>query len=310
MTKKINRRLFMKRGIALGAISLFGTSIFPGFTFRKKTIDLSVVKGSDYLAATRKSIELLGGMNQYVRSGSRVAILANPQRNNPGTFTSPDVLRGAIQLCKEAGAEEVTCLSLLREENWESTGLKQVVDEEKANLVMVDNRDESQFKTVPIPKGKALKEARIMNAFFDYDVFIDIPITKDHAGNKFTGTMKNLMGLNFSVSNRTFHKENWTTDINAIEHLDQCIADLNTIIKPDLCIVDATEFITTNGPFGPGQLLKPQKVVAGTDRVAIDSYCCTLWGLEARDIIMINKAYEQGLGEMDLSKVNISEVEM
>ncbi len=310
MRKKINRRTFMKKGVALGALSVYGTSALSGFTFRKKAIDIAVVTGSDYLASTRKSVEILGGMKQFVKSGSRVAILANPQRNNPGAYTRPEVLRGAIQLCKESGAKEVTCLSLLPEENWESTGLKRVVNEEEAHLVIIDNRDESQFTQVPIPKGKALKEARIMSAFFDYDVFIDIPITKDHAGNKFTGTMKNLMGINFSRSNRTFHKENWTTDINAIEHLDQCIADLNTIIKPDLCIVDATEFITTNGPFGPGELLKPQKVIAGTDRVAIDSYCCTLWGLEAKNIMMINKAYEHSLGEMDLSKLTISEVEI
>ena len=29
------------------------------------------------------------------------------------------------------------------------------------------------------------------------------------------GTLKNLMGLNSPVSNRTFHMENWTTDIGA-----------------------------------------------------------------------------------------------
>ncbi|MBA7664025.1 hypothetical protein ES703_72075 [subsurface metagenome] len=147
-----------------------------------------------------------------------------------------------------------------------------------------------------------------MSEFFNNDFFINMPITKDHAGNKFTGTMKNLMGLNFRVNNRTFHKEGWRTEQSAIEHLDQCIADLNTVIKPTLCVVDATEFITTNGPFGPGKLIKPQKVVAGVDRVAVDAYCSTLWGLEPEDIIMINKGYEHGLGEIDLQKVAVQEV--
>ena len=149
-----------------------------------------------------------------------------------------------------------------------------------------------------------------MKVFFDYDVFIDLPITKDHAGNKFTGTLKNLMGLNSPQNNRTFHKKEWKTDIDAITHLDQCIADLNTVIFPDLCIVDATEFITTNGPFGPGELIKPQKVVAGTDRVAIDAYCSTLWGLKGTDIIHIGKAYEHKLGEINLGKVKIEELEI
>ena len=122
--------------------------------------------------------------------------------------------------------------------------------------------------------------------------------------------MKNLMGLNSPLNNKTFHKKGWKTDIDAITHLDQCIADLNTVISPDLCIVDATEFITTNGPFGPGELLKPRKVIAGTDRVAIDSYCSTLLGLTGTDIIHIRKAHEHKLGKINLDAVSIKELEI
>ena len=188
--------------------------------------------------------------------------------------------------------------------------MDKAVEEEGANLKLVDMNDESLFKPMAVPKGKVLKEARVMSELFNNDVFINIPITKDHAGNKFTGTMKNLMGLSSRKTNRTFHKEDWKTNISSIEHLDQCIADLNTIIKPNLCIVDATEFITTNGPMGPGKLLKPQKIVAGVDRVAVDAYCTTLWGLEAKDIIMINRGYEHKLGEIDLKKVRIKEIKI
>jgi uncharacterized protein (DUF362 family) len=137
-----------------------------------------------------------------------------------------------------------------------------------------------------------------------------MPITKDHVGNKFTGTLKNLMGLNSPQSNQTFHKEDWETNIDSITHLDQCVADLNTVIAPDLCVVDATELLITNGPFGPGKIHKPRKIIAGTDRVAIDSYCCTLWGLEAKDIIAINKAFEHGVGEMDLAKIDVKEIKV
>jgi uncharacterized protein (DUF362 family) len=161
---------------------------------------------------------------------------------------------------------------------------------------------------VPAAKGVALKEARIIKTFYNYDVFINMNITKEHSGNNFSGTMKNLMGINSPASDRTFHRSNWTMIMDDAEHLDQCIADLNTIIRADLCIVDATEFVTTNGPNGPGKLLKPQKVIAGTDPVAIDTYCATLFGYDPKDIIAIKKAVEHGLGEMDLSKMNIKEL--
>jgi len=212
-----------------------------------------------------------------------------------------------IQMCRRAGAAEVNVLSWLGMQNWESTGLAEVIKREGAALKLV-SRDESEFRTVPIPQGAAMKDAMIVKEFFNHDVFIDMPITKDHAGNKFTGTMKNLMGLNFPTHNRSnFHLQDWKTDPAAIRHLDQCIVDLNLVVKPALCVVDATEFIITNGPMGPGKIHSPMKVIAGRDRVAIDALCTTLWDIEAKDIIQITDAHRRGLGTMDLNQVKIKE---
>jgi len=307
----------LKKSASWGAFSFLGAGLISGCKGQKNKaslteetshIDISVAQGEDYSANTMKAVENLGGIEAFIPRGSKVAILANPQRNNPGAFTKPAVLRATIQMCQQAGASNIACISQLPDQNWEATGLKKAVQDEGANLVIVDKSDDSQFKSVVIPRGVALTEAQVMNEFFNYDVFIDMPITKDHAGNKFTGTMKNLMGLSSPQTNRSFHKKGWQTDINAIDHLEQCIADLNTVIQPDLCVVDATEFITTNGPFGPGKIIKPQKVVAGTDRVAVDSYCCTLWGLEGKEILQIAKAFNHGLGQIDLNKVKIKEI--
>lgn len=311
MAEKISRRSFIKESTAIGLGTLVSGSVVQGFAGEKKTDSkqpiVTAVSGEDYFKNTVKAIEELGGMSRFVAKGQKVAILANPQRNNPGAYTKPEVLAAAIRMCKEAGAKTVTCVSWLPLQSWESTGLKGAADKEGAVLTITDRKDESLFKPVPVPKGVSLKEARVMKELFKHDVLISIPVTKDHAGNKFTATLKNMMGLNSPLNNRTFHKPNWKTDIADIHHLDQCIADLNTVIKPDLCIVDATEFIITNGPFGPGKLHKPKKVVAGTDRVAIDSYCCTLWGLKAQDIYTITSAHKHGLGEIDLKKVTIKE---
>jgi hypothetical protein len=44
--------------------------------------------------------------------------------------------------------------------------------------------------------------------------------------------------------------------------------------------------------------------------VAVDSYCSTLWGMKAEDIIMIRRGFEHGLGEIDLSKVRVQEIQI
>lgn len=310
MSNKITRRSFIKKSSAVGVTTILGSSLVSDIGCRYEPIDIAVTKGENYLENTKKAVELLGGMEKFVPKNSKVAILANPQRNNPGAYTKPEIVRAAIQMCKEAGAKEISCISWLPEQNWIDTGIKETIDSEDIHLVITDLKDESLFKPMPVPKGVALKEARIMETLYDFDILIDMPITKDHAGNKFTGTLKNLMGLNSPQSNRTFHKKDWMTDPDSIRHMEESIADLNTVIHPDLCIVDATEFIITNGPFGPGKLHKPLKVVAGTDRVAIDSYCSTLWGLKPEEIICIKKAFEHGIGEIDLNKVKIKELEV
>lgn len=313
MNEKIGRREFFKKSARIGVSAALGGTFIShlmdnsSYAFTGESVDIAVVTSSDYFKSTEEAIKLIGEIKKYVPKNSSVGLLPNVQSRHPGTYTKPEIVRAVIKLCKEAGAKEINCLSLLPKKNWEAVGLDKVIEEEGANLVLVDRNDESLFRTVPIPNGKALKEARIMKEFYSNDIFIDMPITKDHAGNKFTGTMKNLMGLNSRKCNRSFHKEGWKTEINAIEHLDQCIADLNTVIQPNLCVVDATELITTNGPMGPGELIKPQKVIAGTDRVAIDAYCTTLWGMEPKDIIMINSGYKHKLGEIDLAKVKIKE---
>jgi len=317
MANKIDRREFISRSAKIGLSVAVGGSLLGEVvsgSARKAAdgagVDIAVVKGTDYLKGTFKAVGLLGGMDKFIPRGSRVAILPNVQRWHPGTFTKPEIVRAVVQMCIQAGAKEINCLSWLEMKNWESTGLAAVLKEEGANLKLVAS-EEANFKPVRVSKGKALDEAMIMKEFYNNDVFIDMPITKDHAGNKFTGTMKNLMGLNFRMNNRAkFHRENWKTDIDDIKHLDQCIADLNTIIKPALCIVDATEFIITNGPMGPGEITRPHKIVAGVDRVAIDAYCCTLWGLKARDIFQIQMAHELGLGEIDLDKTRIKGVSL
>ncbi|MEW5900051.1 MAG: DUF362 domain-containing protein [Acidobacteriota bacterium] len=307
MAERLNRRDFMKKSVVFGASALLGKRVLNLST--ADSAEVAVVHGEDLSQTTRRAVELLGGMGKFVPKNSRVAILPNSQSKNPGAYTKPEIVRAVVRMCREAGAREVGCLSWLPEKYWEASGLGRAVAEEGAKLSIIDLKDERLFRPLPLPRGKALKEAKIMSQFFEYDVFLDLPITKDHAGNRFTGAMKNLMGLNFPTVNRFFHTGDFKTKPDDIEHLDQCIADLNLALAPTLCLVDATEFLTTNGPFGPGEIASPRKIVAGVDRVAVDSYCATLLGMRGEDIVMIKRGHEHGLGEIDLKKVRIREVE-
>lgn len=313
MPEKIDRREFVKRTARLGASLALGTTVLDGLAdgpaaaLAAAKVAVAAAESADYGKAAEKAVAELGGMKAFVPKKSRVAVLANVQSKHPGTYTKPEILRAVLRMCRKAGAAEVAVLSLAAQKAWDDLGLTELIKEEGGVLRLFE-RDGAHFRSLPVSGGRGLTEARVLSAVFESDVFINMPITKDHAGNKFTGTLKNLMGVSSGPSNRTFHKANWKTDPADIAHLDQCIVDLNQVVKPTLNIVDATEFITTNGPFGPGEILKPHQVVAGTDRVAVDAYCCGLWSLKPGDVGSVRLGAEQGLGVMDPKRVKVRRV--
>jgi uncharacterized protein (DUF362 family) len=89
------------------------------------------------------------------------------------------------------------------------------------------------------------------------------------------------------------------------EILAQSIADLNLVRSPDLCVADATEILATNGPAGPGKLLTPREVVAGTNSVAVDMYCVKHLRLTADELLVLNRAQEHLLGPKSLKEVRV-----
>ena len=203
-----------------------------------------------------KSRRAVRGKQKFVTDTSSVAILTNCQSNNPGTYTKPEIIRAVIRWCKEAGAKRVTSIGWATRRNYENTGIFKVAEEESADLVITDYRQEAHFRKVPVKRGVILKEARIVKKFFDYDIFINMNISKEHSGNCFSGVLKNLMGINSPVTDQSFHRRNPSTGKDSIPCLEQCIADLNTVITTHLNIADSTVFVITNGPMGPGKLKK------------------------------------------------------
>ena len=125
--------------------------------------------------------------------------------------------------------------------------------------------------------------------------FVNIPIAKHHSIGGISLGMKNLMG--FLGGNRgKFHRD-----------FNTKIVDLNSQIKTDLTILDAYRMLLRNGPSG-GNLADVElkkTIVAGIDPIAMDSYGASLFNLKAERIPFLQKAYKRGLGEFDLTKLNI-----
>ena len=315
MARKINRRKFIADSGKLGAAALAGSLTLPGQSFGSlfSSPDIVVINGTNYFQNTIQAIEALGGMGKFVPKGSKVGLLINSDFDVPGTYVNPDISIAAVKMIFDAGASEITKLQVIKPEYWQRSShyeeYKDMLDSLKvvsSNTFPAEYNEADFIKINPVEGGKSLKETEVVKAWLDCDVFINIPIAKHHATTFVTGALKNIMGVSTRKVNVTFHLGSGTK--NDPEYLAQCIVDQNLLKKTNLCIMDATEFITNNGPSGPGDIRTENKIVVGTDIVAIDSLCSNYVGYEHDEILTSVLGNQAGLGTLDFSKLNILEL--
>lgn len=302
----LKRRSFIKSSLALGSFLILGSSFLgkllnAGNPFN--VADIYTAPGNDPRQSVRKLIDALGGIERFVKTGNSIGFLINSPWKVKGFYTDPDVAIALVEMCKEAGAGQLVCYKPVRDGYWESSRYyeeaKPIIDE----IIYGDERT-----TVAINNGVELKEAEIFSIFQETDVFINIPVAKHHNGTLYSGTLKGLMGVSSGTTNRYMHSPDGEYTYSKQDYLAQCIADLNLIRQPDLCIVDAIECALENGPRGPGNTTKPNRILASTDVLAVDIYAATLMGFSQDDIPTFMYAGKHKLGKSNLNEITVKEV--
>ena len=309
MPGEVSRRDFLKRAAILGAgaaaasigcahrmIGSSGVATSPLAPRHVPPIDLAVARGDDAAQNCLAAVRSLGGFEKFVRTGDRVVIKPNPVGTNPpdrAVNTHPDMIEAVVRECLRAGAREVVVVSHDDVRSIQGNGTAAAV--ERAGGLVRALQERNQFRDVAIPRGRVLQTVGISTDVLDCDLFINMPIAKHHAGTRFTGTLKNLMG---AVWDRNYYHQ---------MDLHQCIAEAATVIRHDLVILDANHVLLTNGPVGPGQVLRARQVVAGIDPVAVDAYACRYLEFDPREIGHLQAAHALGVGEIDLGRLAIRE---
>lgn len=312
----MDRRSFIKRTAATGALGFIGSTIAGRKVLAgiiNKEADISVVKGSDVFGNTKKAVEILGGMERFVPAGSKVGLLINSAFDQKGAYVHPDISLSVIEMCIDAGAHDVLCLQVVDDAYWKRSekydqlnGLLGHISQVSTNVFPAEYNDEDWILIPAIEGAKGLQEVEVVKALKEVDVLINVFIAKHHAGAFYTGALKNSMGYCTRKTNVFYHLG--SGERNDPDFLAQCIADINLIRQPDLIIGDATEFIISNGPQGPGEIKKMDRVFAGTQLVAMDTLGVSYNDFAPDEILTIIKAEQMGLGSSDLSGINIVEI--
>ncbi len=308
----MKRRGFIKSAIFGGVSGIIGIAAKPVLSkemelYSNQDNDLVAVIGGEPKEMFNKAIEEMGGMAKFIKKGSKVVVKPNigwDKRPEFAANTNPDLIEAIVSSCLKAGASEVTVFDNTCDE-WQAcyknSGIEDAV--KKAGGKMAFAHDERYYKSVSLPLAKRLKETKIHEAILNCDVWINVPVLKNHGGARMTIAMKNYMGI---IWDRRYLHGN---------DLQQCIADCSTYEKkPVLNIVDAYRIMTRNGPKGKTvedvQLSKA--LFISTDIVAVDTAAVRFFNqfvkMPLEDVSHITIAEQMNLGTTNLDSLKVKRV--
>jgi uncharacterized protein (DUF362 family) len=306
----MRRREFFKTslgaGVAAGAaLSLGGYGKLWASSPIGTKYDLVAVMGGNPDAMFDLAIQELGGMGAFVQKGQKILVKPNigwdviPEL---AANTNPLLVKRIIEHCFKAGAKEVyvfdhTC------DNWVNTYKNSGIEKaaKSAGAKVVPANSENYYQSIQIPGGLKLKNAKVHEILLDTDVFINVPILKDHNSTRMTACLKNNMGI---VWDRGYWHSN---------NLHQCIADYALFEKkPALNVIDCYNVIVKHGPQGVSKedVVQMKSQILTTDWVAGDTAAAKMLGIDPEKIDYIPIAHKMGLGNMNLDSLNIKRIKM
>jgi uncharacterized protein (DUF362 family) len=217
----------------------------------------------DVKRTVAKSLELLGGLEQLIRSGETV--LVKPNFNSPDPFpASTDLifLRAVLELLMDAGAEPLVGESAGG--LWRPTrntvarmGIPNFLKEMDVKFVAFDDQD-TEWVEVPI-EGDYLHRVTVPKVAYEADRLVYLPCMKTHQYARFALSLKLPMGFVHPAERLAFHMRN----------LEEKLAEINLAFQPDLIIMDGRKAFVSGGPT-QGEVAEPGIVLASGDMVAID----------------------------------------
>lgn len=304
----MKRRDFLKRGLSVGFVAGTAFTINPYKTFGSGqysgTYDMVAIRGGNADSMFDRAMEEYGGMGKIVRKGQTVVIKPNigwdasPER---AANTNPELVGRIVQHCLASGAKDVYVFDHTCNE-WSKCYKNSAIEDAVKNAggKMVMGNSEKYYHDVDVPGAKSLKSAKVHELILESDVFINVPVLKNHGGANMTVAMKNLMGI---VWDRGYWHRN---------DLHQCIADFATWRTPDLTIVDAYRVMKRNGPRGVSvdDVVTMQAQLIGKDMVALDTAAIKLFGKDPKEVEYVHLAEEAGVGSSNLDALNIARIKV
>ncbi len=258
----LSRRELIKAGLATAILAR---------TARAAASPVYIVRTTDRAEGIRRGMAVLG---MPAARGKRVVI--KPNFNSADEFpasTHLDTVGALVRHLQAAGASEITLA--------DRSGMgdtRRVMDQKgviaQARLmgyqaVVLDETPLEGWAEERLPGSRWSRGVLFPRLFQETDLLVQTCCLKTHRfGGHFTLSLKNSVGMVAKYSPRD--RYNYMGELHGSSYQRQMIAEINQLYRPAMVVMDGLEAFTDGGPES-GTLVKPQVMVLGSDRVAVDA---------------------------------------
>jgi uncharacterized protein (DUF362 family)/Pyruvate/2-oxoacid:ferredoxin oxidoreductase delta subunit len=233
--------------------------------------------------------------------GKRVLIKPNVLRASEageGIVTHPAVLRAVVEKVEAMGPASIVVGDNpgvmgygANEKCFEKTGLMEAAKGYYQNI----GNDSQQVNFNP----DFMPTVSLSRMVLEADIIISLPKFKTHGLTVITGAIKNSYGFLPGAQKARLHRA-----AASPERFHEMMVDVFRLRVPDLFLVDAVVGMEGNGPVSP-DLRDIGLILASDNGVALDAVIAAMMGCEPGRLRFLQKANEVGLGDYDLSTIEV-----
>ena len=264
---------------------------------------VSIVKAPTYAhteSAIRHAVELLGGIDEFLRPGMKVLLKPNllfGASPDKCITTHPEVVKAVVNIVRQAG-----CIPIMGDSpavgsgrmHYRWSGFAEICRE--MNVEWVDFEDDA----VEVAGKHLFKKLEIAKAVLAADAIINLPKVKTHGQTYLTLAVKNMFGIIPGV-----RKSRWHMNAGSDAVLfSKMLLEICYYKKPVLNIVDGIIAMEGNGPRS-GDPYPLGYIIAGEDPSAVDRVIVHMLNTKPSKVPTLIAAEQMGLGETNLDNIQI-----
>jgi uncharacterized protein (DUF362 family)/NAD-dependent dihydropyrimidine dehydrogenase PreA subunit len=248
-----------------------------------------------------KSLDLLGGLERFIQSKSRVFVKINhlspPSPPEANIITHPAFTKEVLHLLIDISCQITVGddIQSNKKDGFIISGYRKICEDLGVRIV---NLREIGFREVSC-RGQILTKTYISSLVLDSEFVINLPKLKTHSFMAFTGAIKNMYGIIPHGLRCQYHREYIKG-----ESFAKMLVDVYSCAPPHMNIMDAIYAMEGEGP-SAGSQKKVGLILASPDAVSLDAVATKIIGLDPMHVHTTKNAAERGLGTADMEEIEL-----